>query len=571
MRSRPRRSRARLARARRVAALAAACAAASLAAGVAGAAAFPARIDLRAVDGTRVVSQPVIAPGQPDPVFLPFTGDVDGDGLDDVVFGDTVLFGQPEAGAPAAPRDLMVRVGPGDIDLFWAAPAGPGDIVGYRVLVDGEPVAELPSDARDYRLEGVEGDPSRTVSVEALGAAGTMASPATSPRVTERLGDGTDPIAGLRAEVYGPGVVELFWDAEPGRFVLLRDGEPLTAVNGNSYVDRTLEPGRDCRYDAVAPSVPGNLRGVAYSGTAAEIFWDRSRDDGRVVGYEVFRGSEPLGVTDGNSRFDEGLTPGLTCTYQVVAIDDDGNRSELTAVNLVAEPGATGVAPPVGAPGGPDEGAALPAPVRPRIEIYSDTALELFWERPRDPRVTGYRASVDGAAVAETGGTSAFLDTLAAGASARLEIVSLGEGGATSAPVAFAVDLGARTARRTDGGGAGAPATPAGLRGTIYSPTALELFWARVPGATSYEVLSRRPSRRSTARAGSPTGRCRGRGWPTAWWRSTRGVGARRRRRRWSSRRRAAERRARYGQRPSGAASPARTTTHEPLGTLAGW
>ena len=469
------------------------------------------------------------------PLFA--SGDVDGDGLDDIVFGDTVLFGQLEFGAPPAPRDLVVRVGPDDIDLLWMAPAESEGLLGYRVFVDGLPVEDLLADVRAYRLEGVEADPARTVSVKALSVEGTV-----SPRVTERLGDGTDPIAGLRAEVYGPGVIELFWDAEPGRFVLLRDGEPLTTVNGNSYVDGTLEPRRDYRYavvpdyaadgffgedvpvvqyrpvqvrsavvtvrtgaagddpggpgegdpadGAVAPSVPGNLRGVAYSGTAAEIFWDRSRDDGRVIGYEVFRGSEPLGITDGNSRFDEGLTPGLTYTYQVVAIDDDGNRSELTAVNLVAEPGATGVAPPVGVPGGPDESGALPAPVRPRIEIYSDTALELFWERPRDPRVTGYRASIDGAAVAETGGTSAFLDALPVGASARLEIVSLGEGGVASAPVAFAVDLGARTARRTDGGGAGAPATPAGLTGTTYSPTALELFWERVPGATSYEVLS---------------------------------------------------------------------------------
>lgn len=76
-----------------------------------------------------------------------------------------------------------------------------------------------------------------------------------------------------------------------------------------------------------APSVPMNLTSSVYSRKALEIFWDRSTDDGSVVIYNVYRDGSFYETAEGNSFFDDGLTPGTTYAYSVVAIDNMANES----------------------------------------------------------------------------------------------------------------------------------------------------------------------------------------------------------------------------------------------------
>ncbi|NND92893.1 MAG: CHRD domain-containing protein [Granulosicoccus sp.] len=75
------------------------------------------------------------------------------------------------------------------------------------------------------------------------------------------------------------------------------------------------------------PSVPGNLSAKVYSSTALELFWDVSTDDTVVVGYDVYRDGQFLSGARGNSFFEEGLMPGTTYVYSVVAIDNLANES----------------------------------------------------------------------------------------------------------------------------------------------------------------------------------------------------------------------------------------------------
>lgn len=81
------------------------------------------------------------------------------------------------------------------------------------------------------------------------------------------------------------------------------------------------------------PTVPVNLSAQVYSGTALEVFWDRSTDDdGVVVAYNVMRDGQAVGSVQGNSFFDEGLTAATSYEYSVVAIDNLANESAVSAV-----------------------------------------------------------------------------------------------------------------------------------------------------------------------------------------------------------------------------------------------
>lgn len=83
-----------------------------------------------------------------------------------------------------------------------------------------------------------------------------------------------------------------------------------------------------------APSVPTNVTALVYSGTALELFWDRSTD-GDVVAYNIIRDGQVFASVQGNSFFDSGLDRGTSYDYQIVAIDNLANESAPTSV-LVA-------------------------------------------------------------------------------------------------------------------------------------------------------------------------------------------------------------------------------------------
>ena len=77
-----------------------------------------------------------------------------------------------------------------------------------------------------------------------------------------------------------------------------------------------------------APSTPMNLNVSMYSSTAAEIFWDRSSDDGLVTTYRVYRDGQFAMEVPGNSYYIEGLSIGQSYAYTVEAVDNDGNVSD---------------------------------------------------------------------------------------------------------------------------------------------------------------------------------------------------------------------------------------------------
>ena len=77
---------------------------------------------------------------------------------------------------------------------------------------------------------------------------------------------------------------------------------------------------------------PTGLRASVYSRTAGEIFWDRPDTFG--LSYEISRNGIDIRTTDGVSHYDDELEPGTVYTYEVVAINLQGQRSAASSITL---------------------------------------------------------------------------------------------------------------------------------------------------------------------------------------------------------------------------------------------
>ena len=217
------------------------------------------------------------------------------------------------------------------------------------------------------------------------------------------------------------------------------------------------------------PSTPADLVATTYSRTAGAIGWSRSTDDrGVVVGYEVSRQGVVLGVFDALSYVDISLSPGTAYLYRVTAIDTAGQRSGTSSVRLTTPGGVSG--------GGPA------APTGLRADVYSRTAAEIFWDRSTAPGLT-YEVRRDGAALTVRNGTSYFDDALERDRSYAYEVIAIDARGRRSMASRVTLDT-------LPGVGIGDPVAPRGLRGAVYSATAVEIFWERpASSGLTYDVL----------------------------------------------------------------------------------
>lgn len=319
--------------------------------------------------------------------------------------------------------------------VIAAIPSGSLDAAGHIVTVEHEDAA---ASAGGYALSvgavlGSDGvDP------------GNIEPPVVNPPVT---GEGPTVPGGFRYVVYSETAAELFWsrstdDGQVVGYDITRNGVLVETRDATSFFDDSLSPGELYVYEINAvdndgnrsqsdsvrfmtrgtsvpnsPSVPGGFRFAVYSDTAAELFWDRSSDDGRVVGYDITRNGVLVETRDATSYFDDSLSPGIVYSYIINAVDDEGNRSGSSTVSLT-----TGSNPaPIGNP-------SVPAGFR--SAVYSSTAAELFWERSVDDgQIAGYEIRRDGVLVETRDATSYFDDSLSPGTTYTYDIVAVDNDG----------------------------------------------------------------------------------------------------------------------------------------------
>lgn len=93
--------------------------------------------------------------------------------------------------------------------------------------------------------------------------------------------------------------------------------------------------------DEQPPTVPGGVTAVARPDGRIQLGWQPSTDDVEVVGYEVARGSERLGLATGTSFTDARVSPAREYCYTVLAVDHVGNRSVPSSPACAAIPDTT--------------------------------------------------------------------------------------------------------------------------------------------------------------------------------------------------------------------------------------
>ncbi len=247
------------------------------------------------------------------------------------------------------------------------------------------------------------------------------------------------PAGDLTAKVYSETAAELFWvrlSRDPSTtHEIRRDGELIDTIgNASSYYDDTLAAGRSYTYEVtvinssdersepatvnlqsfaaagsggittvIGPDDPDailrGLRASVYSSSALELFWDRVPG---VENYEIERNGELVDVVIGNSFFDDRLDAATSYAYTVYPVVADSTSADASASVVVN----THVSPD----GINSDQAMLLRNAR--ITIYSDTAAELFWDRPsEDVGVASVDVMQDGRFLGNTIGTSWFDDT----------------------------------------------------------------------------------------------------------------------------------------------------------------
>lgn len=220
-----------------------------------------------------------------------------------------------------------------------------------REEVGSDPTQRLVGDANgkgEAYVFGIDGDPttlcySLTVEKIQLVPVGT----GMAAHIHEGLRDSNGPVVAALAGPEDGNAADCLTEGEAGKFPtgeagivqrILNNPEqfyinvhnpdfPAGAIRGqlrNQLHDHDDEPTMN---SDGAPSVPMNLSAQVYSGTALEVFWDRSTDDGAVVAYSIVRNGQPFASVQGNSFFDDGLIPGTAYEYQVIAIDNMANES----------------------------------------------------------------------------------------------------------------------------------------------------------------------------------------------------------------------------------------------------
>ena len=375
--------------------------------------------------------------------------DMNGDGIDDYLDGQVYLEGLNDSPIGSAPLAILVRQGPESADFFWRVLSDAEDISGFQVSAGESVLAELPATASSYRLAFNSRMQSLDIRVSSIGADGSELG--ASIRRIQFFGEGF----GLRGEVYGPNLLELFWEAPADDYLVWRDGEVYARVNGQSFLDMEVAPGVTHEYfvtddvltggpasagylnsleglqrrtntvvigpdggDVVEPGEPSEpvnpgagdqrpdrpveLTGVVYSSTAAEIFWARVTNVA-IGRYDVYRNGTLAGSVQGPSWFDDELEPNTLNRYSVVAVSSSGIGSDpSTTLSLnTANNDATG-------------GETTVAPTGLRGEVYSNSALELFWDRDATGAQT-YIVESQGAEIGRTDGTSLYVSGLMPG------------------------------------------------------------------------------------------------------------------------------------------------------------
>ena len=430
--------------------------------------------------------------------------------------------------APTTPGDFRHTVySRTQAELFWEPSTDDGFVQGYEIIRNGESLGIR--DALSLFLGELDPAVIYTFEITALDFDGnrsevTTITFATDPNIEVTTPEPNEPSTpntdgpttpgNLRHDVYSLSSAELFWDRSTDEgfvqgYEIIRNGQSLGVIDALSLFQGDLNASVVYTFEITAidtdgnrsetaiitfstnpentpqteepstpstngPTAPGNLRHDVYSTSLAELFWDRSTHDGFVQGYEVVRNGQLLGVVDALSFLNGSLDSNVIYTFEVTAIDNEGNRSETVSTTFSTNPENTPIDPETIETTRPNAN----APTRPdnlRHSVYSASSAELFWDRSTHTGlIQGYEIIRNGESMGVRDALSLFVDNLDASIANTFEITAIDTNGIRSetATITFSTGNPQQTSANT-------VAAPTGIQSAVYSATSAELSWNR--------------------------------------------------------------------------------------------
>lgn len=115
-----------------------------------------------------------------------------------------------------------------------------------------------------------------------------------------------------------------------------QSSEAIATIGGNSTsASNVCTPDNSGTFiGGSTPTTPGNFRAVIYSQSSFELLWDRSTDDGYISTYELKRDGVTVSQRDATSFYEGNVASGRSYSYELVAIDNSGNRSPAATLSV---------------------------------------------------------------------------------------------------------------------------------------------------------------------------------------------------------------------------------------------
>ncbi len=263
----------------------------------------------------------------------------------------------PDETGPSAPGGLAAQVNGSDVALSWTRSLDDSGAVTYSILRNG---AEVGTTGGTGFVDAAPAGP-HTYEIVASDPAGNP--PLAVPAISAIVGDDPPPPppdgppavpVGLAAQTDGVDVT-LSWDAvlEAASYLVYRDGAyigwsptpgfvdagpgdgvyeyQLRAVNGHGRSDKTAAVSISVGApDMTPPATPIGLTASVVGGDV-HLDWDAVET---AFSYLVYRNGAYLGWSPTAGYIDAAVTPGLTYSYQLRAVNEWG-RSDRTAAVLI--------------------------------------------------------------------------------------------------------------------------------------------------------------------------------------------------------------------------------------------
>jgi chitodextrinase len=322
--------------------------------------------------------------------------------------------------APSIPTGLTATtVSLAQINLSWTASTDNIAVTGYRIVRNGFPLVDLPGNVTTYENRGLSASTTYLYTVRALDAAGN--------------------------------------------------------VSGSSAAASATTLGAP---DTVPPTAPTDLAATTASQSQINLSWTAGTDNVVVANHRVYRDGAVIASVAGTTYQDTGLSPSTSYTYNVDAIDGDGNVSPLSGGTSATTLAAPDTSPPS-------------VPLGFTATAVSSSQINLSWVTPVDNvDVTGYDIFRGGTLYATVGNVTSFQDTgLTPGTTYSYRVRAFDLAGNVSG---LSLQQSATTPTAPD---TTAPTTPTGLTASAFSSSKIDLSWT--PSTDNVAVTGYRVYRNS--------------------------------------------------------------------------